>query len=816
MSDNKQKKSSRQAKKSPKQTHSKARLSVVSVGKDKGTQPDKPTEDRSSWGSFGGGTSQVNGFTVGPDGFNICKKRNTKGGPKISVDKVGTAGLRIVRCLKKPSSAASHKYWPTIEFRTAGGGIELLSVPFAALGHLENGRGEAAAIAAAGFPIPPTRGGGAAALASCAQRMYWELLEAEKFEIVQGVGRPGWHNGQHVLPGHKDYAGDDPVMVGTAGEEGPWRELMVDLFNKNPMLPVTAAWAFSGFLKNKIFPPFHISPILNQHGQAGAGKTFMSTVICAWVADPGAQPMIAAGNSTKPAIEALLQAGSFTYLDDFGVTMETRFRGVADVMEMCSNATRAKMGRGVGGMSKRAKKWDCMILADSNGPLVDTLSPESASYIAAVSRIVDVDIDRFGLWSGEKFRSDGQRYREINAIILNHYGHGYQLIIDHILKDEEKLKAYFEKKQAAVVEQFLPEAGGPGVDFAGDPISFSEAVREQIDRPILYYAMCRTTLKVIAGVLGKQYDPGPAQDLLKQVFDDQLRKYEVEHTHAEMVGALLSWFNKHRRKFRFKRHLHRNWIEGGSNNQQANVTEWNSGLSGIIGEFRQTQPMANADDLRGELYISKEGVKLAQKDGLNLNMITDQAVKEGWAVTKSDKKGGPPRPKPNTGRLLGRCHGYIIGDESPSTDQAETCAAAVDQPQAPPPPTKTPEDDMDGNIPEQEKLPTESAWDEKKRRFDRIMAFDPGSGPPSDGDKAAEYWFLLESQAALRRVNMVFDAVGTSYRVFDIPVFRKCIDKYKQPPARVKKALEEYSLGVAGEAHRFAEYVDRVEIMANR
>jgi len=510
--------------------------------KNRDTQPDKPTEDRSSWGSFGGGTSQVNGFTVGPDGFNICKKSNTKSGPNISVEKIGLAGLRIVRCLINPSSTASHKYWPTIEFHTADGGTESLSVPYAALGHLRDGRGEAAPIAAAGFPIPPARGvhSEATTLAGCAQRMYDELVRAKKIEIVQGVGRPGWHNGQHVLPGHKDYAGDDPVMVSTGGEAGPWRELMIDLFNKNPMLPVTASWAFSGFLKNRIFATPHVSPLLNQHGQAGAGKTFMSTVICAWVADPVAQPMIAAGNSTRPAIEALLQAGSFTYLDDFGVTMESAFRGVADVVNMCSNASRAKMGRGVGGISEQVKKWDCMILADSNGPLVDTLSPESASYHGAVDRIVDVDIDRFGLWDGEDLGSDEHRYDQINEVITNNYGHGYQPIIDHILKNEKELKAYFKKKRVAVMERFKPKAGGLGVDFAGDPISFSEAVRKRINRPILYYAMCRTTLKVIAGVLGKQFDPRPAQALLKQVFDNQLHKYGIEQAHEEMVSTLLS------------------------------------------------------------------------------------------------------------------------------------------------------------------------------------------------------------------------------------------------------------------------------------
>jgi len=222
--------------------------------KNRGAQPDEPTEDYSSWGSFGGGTGQVNGFTVGPDGFKICKKSNSKKGAKISVDRIGSAGLRIVRCLINPSSAASHQYWPTIEFHTADGELKSLSVPFDALRQLKDGRGEAAPIAAAGFPIPPATAE-AATLASCAQRMYKELVRAKKIEIVRGVARPGWYNGRHVLPGHRDYAGDDPVMVGTGGEAGPWRELMIDLFNKNPMLPVTASWAFSGFLKNKISPP---------------------------------------------------------------------------------------------------------------------------------------------------------------------------------------------------------------------------------------------------------------------------------------------------------------------------------------------------------------------------------------------------------------------------------------------------------------------------------------------------------------------------------------------------------------------------------
>lgn len=222
--------------------------------KNRDTQPDKPTEDYSSWGSFGGGTSQVNGFTVGADGFKICRKRNTKNGPNISVDRIGIAGLRIVRCLVNPSPAASHQYWPTIEFHRADGELKSLSVPFDALRQLKDGRGEAAPIAAAGFPIPPATAE-AATLASCAQRMYKELVRAKKIEIVRGVARPGWYNGRHVLPGHRDYAGDDPVMVGTGGEAGPWRELMIDLFNKNPMLPVTASWAFSGFLKNKISPP---------------------------------------------------------------------------------------------------------------------------------------------------------------------------------------------------------------------------------------------------------------------------------------------------------------------------------------------------------------------------------------------------------------------------------------------------------------------------------------------------------------------------------------------------------------------------------
>jgi len=550
--------------------------------------------------------------------------------------------------------------------------------------------------------------------------------------------------------------------------------------------------------------------MLNQHGQAGAGKTFMSTVICAWVADPGAQPMITAGNSTKPAIEAILQASSFTYLDDFGVTMESTFRGVADVMDMCSNASRAKMGRGVGGMSKRVKKKDCMILADSNGPLVDTLAPESASYNAAVIRIVDVDIDRFGLWSGENFRSDGQRYEQINAVILKHYGHGYQLIIDHILKREEELRAYFSEKKAAVVEQFIPESGGAGVDFAGNPISFSEAVRDLIDRPILYYSMCRTTLKVIAGVLGKKFDVRPAEELLKQVFDNQLHKYEAEQTHEDVVGTLTAWFYRNLRKFRFKGALHKNWIFGGGSDIQAdNVGEWNSGLSEIIGEFRQTAPMANAEDLQGELYIGKEGEKLAQKDGVNLNMITTQAVKEGWAVMRTVAKNGPPRPKPMIYNL-GRCHGYKINGILPSAGQAETCSAAPDQPQNPPPATRAPEDGMAGNIPGPETFSPASAREEKRRRFDRIMAFDPGSGEPPGGDKAAEYWFLLEYQVVMKKFDMVFDALGASYRIFDIQVFRKCIDEYKHRSAEVRKALEKYSLGVAGEAHRYGEYIDGV------
>jgi len=105
--------------------------------KNRDTQPDKPTEDYSSWGSFGGGTSQVNGFTVGADGFKICRKRNTKNGPNISVDRIGIAGLRIVRCLVNPSPAASHQYWPTIEFHRADGELKSLSVPLDALRQLK-------------------------------------------------------------------------------------------------------------------------------------------------------------------------------------------------------------------------------------------------------------------------------------------------------------------------------------------------------------------------------------------------------------------------------------------------------------------------------------------------------------------------------------------------------------------------------------------------------------------------------------------------------------------------------------------------------
>jgi len=97
----------------------------------------KPQRITARGGSFGGGTSQVNGFTGGADGFEICKKRNTKNGANISVDRIGIAGLRIVRCLINPSSAASHEHWPTIEFHTADGELKSLSVPLDALRQLK-------------------------------------------------------------------------------------------------------------------------------------------------------------------------------------------------------------------------------------------------------------------------------------------------------------------------------------------------------------------------------------------------------------------------------------------------------------------------------------------------------------------------------------------------------------------------------------------------------------------------------------------------------------------------------------------------------
>jgi len=69
---------------------------------------------------------------------------------------------------------------------------------------------------------------------------------------------------------------------------------------------------------------------------------------------------------------------------------------------------------------------------------------------------------------------------------------------------------------------------------------------------------------------------------------------------------------------------------------------------------------------------------------------------------------------------------------------------------------------------------------------------------------------LFESQAALRKFNMVFDALGASYRIFDVQVFKKCMDDHGQPAGKVRAVLEKYSLGVAGEAHRYGEYIDGV------
>lgn len=421
----------------------------------------------------------------------------------------------------------------------------------------------------------------------------------------------------HILPGCKEYIGNDPAIVSQRGSYRKWRSLVKLVVKTSPVTALMMSAAAGSLLRG--WDGVNVQSMgLHIWGLTSAGKTLAMKFANSMIGHPLTPGLLNSWDVSKPGLSALAVGTanhSFICLDEVSTLFDSVKSPKDVVMSIFNDAppVRSEKNR-----KRRAESnWNMTVLSTGNQSLVE-VAAGSTQDNALKARVMEIDLTQHPVWPW----NDSDLAGKYEAVICKHYGHVYPLLVDSIKKDHPRYINLYKNYQAKVSERVSKIEGA-----------------NYIARRARGWALCYAGMYILQDVL--DIDFSKVVELLdKIVYDDIDTEEETIQTRViDVAGKLSAYVNRHLKHCKINGFWATSDDEMSPEIQSLRAKELSRKAeeNGVYIIVDQKEPMTEPGRITGRVFISKEATT-SIKDELQIHQLAITAREAGMLYLPESEK----------------------------------------------------------------------------------------------------------------------------------------------------------------------------------
>lgn len=510
---------------------------------------------------------------------------------------------------------------------------EEVTVSMAALTDPSGHRDELEPLISMGFPMTQLRSA-KYTLVQAIRDAVTQLLEQGLLPRETGAVGCGWHfpwalpesaTGDiltaepiHILPGCRDYIGNDPAIVSQRGSFDAWFEMVKQVFLESPVTTVIMGAAAGSLLRGHEGVSVQ-SMGLHVWGFSSGGKTLALKFANSMLGHPKAPGLLNSWDVSKPGLAALASGTanhSFVGLDEVSTLFDSNKSPKDAVMSIFNDAPAVRAEKN---KKRRAESnWNMTILSTGNQSLV-AVADGTSQEEALSARVMEICVDEHPVWPW----NDMDRAVAYEDVIMANHGHLYPVLIQRIKDDSARYIGFFKEYQSRVSKRASEVDGSNYIARRGRG-----------------WALNYAGLHLLQDVL--DLDLSTAFELLDELVFSDIDKVEEEaQTRSiDVAGKINAYVCRHLKHCKINGFWATTEDDAEPEVQALRAKELSRKAedNGVYIIVDQLAPMAEPGRITGRVYISKEAVTSIRDEGISIPSVAAEARTAGMLYLPESEK----------------------------------------------------------------------------------------------------------------------------------------------------------------------------------
>jgi hypothetical protein len=421
----------------------------------------------------------------------------------------------------------------------------------------------------------------------------------------------------HILPGCKEYIGNDPAIVSQRGSYRKWRSLVKLVVKTSPVTAIMMSAAAGSLLRG--WDGVNVQSMgLHLWGLTSAGKTLSMKFANSMLGHPLTPGLLNSWDVSKPGLSALAVGTanhSYICLDEVSTLFDSVKSPKDVVMSIFNDAppVRSEKNR-----KRRAESnWNMTVLSTGNQSLVEVAAGSTQDH-ALKARVMEIDLTQYPVWPW----NDSDLAGKYEAVICKHYGHVYPLLVDGIKKDHTRYIGLYKNYQAKVSERVSKIDGA-----------------NYIARRARGWALCYAGMHILQDALG--IDFSNAIELLDKIVygDIDMAEQKIQTRATDVAGQLSAYVNRHLKHCKINGFWATSEDDMAPEVQALRAKELSRKAddNGVYIIVDQKDAMTEPGRITGRVFISKEATT-ALKDDLQIHQLAIKAREAGMLYLPESEK----------------------------------------------------------------------------------------------------------------------------------------------------------------------------------
>lgn len=422
----------------------------------------------------------------------------------------------------------------------------------------------------------------------------------------------------HILPGCKDYIGNEPPIVSQHGSLEAWFAMVKQVITESPVTTIVMGAAAGSLLRGHEGVSVQ-SMGLHVWGFSSGGKTLAIKFANSMLGNPKAPGLLNSWDVSKPGLSALAAGTanhSFVCLDEVSTLFDSNKSPKDAVMSIFNDAPAVRAEKN---KKRRAESnWNMTILSTGNQSLVEVADGTSQEE-ALRARVMEINVDEHPVWPW----NDMERAASYEDVIMANHGHLYPVLIQRIKDDSARYIGFFKDYQSKVSKRASEVDGSNYIARRGRG-----------------WALNYAGLHLLQDVL--DLDLSTAFELLDELVFSDIDKIEEEaQTRSiDVAGKINAYVCRHLKHCKINGFWATTEDDTDPEVQALRAKELSRKAedNGIYIIVDQPTPMIEPGRITGRVYISKEAITSIRDEGISIPSVAAEARTAGMLYLPESEK----------------------------------------------------------------------------------------------------------------------------------------------------------------------------------